>query len=245
MSHIPSDQRHGAYRIGYGRGIIVGAFRSLSFNFGESSLPQFIWQGFHQALQHLPQMKAELSPEIVCSLIEQAATQCGIWKAICEENPQDLLRRLAWGPETSSDAVDDPEPQGKYRSPTWEEEDSSASALRQILQFAVGGGRRGVSGFRVRVGKAFASAPLLAPWFRLGRILGAEAAGIPMEVLHRVAAMAGGGMDTLPHNGAVITLLTVTGLTHRDSYPDIFAITLIKTAAVFVAIAAYRLTGLV
>ena len=38
----------------------------------------------------------------------------------------------------------------------------------------------------------------------------AQAAGIPMEVLHRVAAMASGGMDTLPHNGAVITLLAVT-----------------------------------
>src|SRR5574337_698996 len=52
----------------------------------------------------------------------------------------------------------------------------------------------------------------------------AQAAGIPMEVLHRVAAMASGGMDTLPHNGAVITLLAVTGLTHRQSYKDIFAI---------------------
>ena len=52
-----------------------------------------------------------------------------------------------------------------------------------------------------------------------------EAAHIPMEVLHRVAAMASGGMDTLPHNGAVITLLAVTGLTHRESYRDIFAIT--------------------
>ena len=30
--------------------------------------------------------------------------------------------------------------------------------------------------------------------------------------------MASGGMDTLPHNGAVITLLAVTGLTHRQSY---------------------------
>ena len=30
-------------------------------------------------------------------------------------------------------------------------------------------------------------------------------------------------MDTLPHNGAVITLLAVTGLTHRQSYRDIFA----------------------
>ena len=76
-------------------------------------------------------------------------------------------------------------------------------------------------------------------------IAAADAAGIPMEVLHRVAAMASGGMDTLPHNGAVITLLAVTGLTHRQSYRDIFAITCIKTLAVFVVIAAYYLTGIV
>jgi H+/gluconate symporter-like permease len=73
----------------------------------------------------------------------------------------------------------------------------------------------------------------------------AAAAGIPMEVLHRIAAMASGGMDTLPHNGAVITLLAVTGLTHRQAYRDIFAVTLIKTAAVFVVITVYILTGLV
>ncbi len=70
-------------------------------------------------------------------------------------------------------------------------------------------------------------------------------AGIPAEVLHRVAAMASGGMDTLPHNGAVITLLAVTGLTHRQSYKDIFALTGVKTAAVFVVIAVYYATGLV
>ena len=75
-------------------------------------------------------------------------------------------------------------------------------------------------------------------------IANANAAGIPMEVLHRVASMASGGMDTLPHNGAVITVLAVTGLTHRQSYKDIFAITCIKTAAVFVAIAVYYLTGI-
>jgi H+/gluconate symporter-like permease len=74
-------------------------------------------------------------------------------------------------------------------------------------------------------------------------IANAQAAGIPMEVLHRVASMASGGMDTLPHNGAVITLLAVTGLTHRQSYKDIFAITLIKTAAVFVVIATYYALG--
>lgn len=74
-------------------------------------------------------------------------------------------------------------------------------------------------------------------------IANANAAGIPMDVLHRVAAMASGGMDTLPHNGAVITLLAVTGLTHRQSYKDVFAITVIKTLAVFFVIALFYLTG--
>ena len=73
----------------------------------------------------------------------------------------------------------------------------------------------------------------------------AEAANIPFEVLHRVAAMASGGMDTLPHNGAVITLLAVTGLTHRQSYGDIFAITVLKTLAVFFVILVYYTTGIV
>jgi H+/gluconate symporter-like permease len=50
-------------------------------------------------------------------------------------------------------------------------------------------------------------------------------------------------MDTLPHNGAVITLLAVTGLSHRQSYKDIFAITLVKTMAVFFIIALFYLTG--
>lgn len=72
----------------------------------------------------------------------------------------------------------------------------------------------------------------------------AQRDGISPEVLHRVASMASGGMDTLPHNGAVITLLLITGLTHRQSYKDIFAITCIKTMAVFFIIAIYRITGL-
>ena len=72
----------------------------------------------------------------------------------------------------------------------------------------------------------------------------AQAAGVPAEVLHRVTAMASGGMDTLPHNGAVITLLAITGLTHRQSYKDIFAMTLIKTTAVVVVIGLYYLFGI-
>jgi H+/gluconate symporter-like permease len=75
-------------------------------------------------------------------------------------------------------------------------------------------------------------------------VAAANSAGIPLEVLHRIAAMASGGMDTLPHNGAVITLLAVTGLTHKDSYRDIFAITLLKTAAVGVAIGVFYVTGI-
>ncbi|MCM3727229.1 GntP family permease [Neobacillus cucumis] len=71
------------------------------------------------------------------------------------------------------------------------------------------------------------------------------AANIPPEVMHRVVAMASGGMDTLPHNGAVITLLAVTGLTHKQSYKDIFAITMIKTVAVFFVIALYTVFGII
>ena len=76
-------------------------------------------------------------------------------------------------------------------------------------------------------------------------IAAANAAGIPLEVLHRVASMASGGMDTLPHNGAVITLLAVTGLTHKQSYGDIFVITCIKTWRFSLSSRVYYATGLV
>lgn len=71
----------------------------------------------------------------------------------------------------------------------------------------------------------------------------ATAAGIPAEVLHRVAAMASGGMDTLPHNGAVITVLAITGLTHRHAYGDIFVMTIFKVAAAVFVIVLYRVFG--
>ncbi|MBP6563853.1 MAG: GntP family permease, partial [Neisseriaceae bacterium] len=63
------------------------------------------------------------------------------------------------------------------------------------------------------------------------RTLGADylhminAAGISPDLLHRVATIAAGGLDTLPHSGAVITLLAICGLTHRQSYPQIFMMT--------------------
>ena len=46
----------------------------------------------------------------------------------------------------------------------------------------------------------------------------ANEVGISPELLHRVATMASGCMDTLPHNGAVISLLVICKLTHKTSY---------------------------
>ena len=71
----------------------------------------------------------------------------------------------------------------------------------------------------------------------------ANAAGIPLEVLHRVASMASGGMDSLPHNGAVITIMAVCGLNHREAYPYIFGVVICKTLAAFAIIGVYYLTG--
>ncbi|ONG53346.1 transporter [Pseudoroseomonas deserti] len=55
----------------------------------------------------------------------------------------------------------------------------------------------------------------------------ATALGISPELLHRIAAISSGGFDSLPHNGAVISLLTITGLTHKSSYGDIFVVNLL------------------
>ncbi len=51
--------------------------------------------------------------------------------------------------------------------------------------------------------------------------------GISPELLHRFASIAAGSFDKLPHNGAVITLLVVSQCTHKDSYKDIFVVSVI------------------
>ncbi len=55
----------------------------------------------------------------------------------------------------------------------------------------------------------------------------AQQAGISPELLHRVAVMAAGGLDTLPHCGAVITLLSICKLNHRQSYGNIAVVTMV------------------
>jgi len=61
--------------------------------------------------------------------------------------------------------------------------------------------------------------------------------GISLEWLHRIVAMSSGGLDTLPHNGAVIAMLMICGLTHRQSYKDFAMVTLVIPFSVVIVVA--------
>jgi len=57
----------------------------------------------------------------------------------------------------------------------------------------------------------------------------AAQAGIDPGLLHRVAVIGSGTLDILPHNGAVVSLLAICGLTHRDSYVDIVMVGIVSS----------------
>lgn len=80
-------------------------------------------------------------------------------------------------------------------------------------------------------GLAIALAALGSTYLELART-----AGVSPEVLHRVVVMASGGLDTLPHNGAVITMLAICQLTHRESYADIFMVSVAVPIGVLVVV---------
>lgn len=68
--------------------------------------------------------------------------------------------------------------------------------------------------------------------------------GLNPEVLHRVCSIASGGLDSLPHSGAVITIMMVMGLTHKAGYKDLCMVTLVipilvSIVAVIMGIAMY------
>lgn len=68
--------------------------------------------------------------------------------------------------------------------------------------------------------------------------------GISMDAMHRITALASGGLDSMPHNGAIITLLLVCGMTHRESYKDIAVISIIvPVAAVAILIPVIMMFG--
>jgi H+/gluconate symporter-like permease len=64
--------------------------------------------------------------------------------------------------------------------------------------------------------------------------------GIDPALMHRVAVIAAGTLDSLPHNGAVVTLLAVCGATHKESYFDMVMVAIVGA---IIALAAVILLG--
>jgi H+/gluconate symporter-like permease len=62
--------------------------------------------------------------------------------------------------------------------------------------------------------------------------------GIDPALMHRVAVIGSGTLDSLPHNGAVVTLLAVCGSTHRESYLDITMVGIVGAILALVAVIA-------
>jgi H+/gluconate symporter-like permease len=63
-------------------------------------------------------------------------------------------------------------------------------------------------------------------------------------LLHRVAVIGSGTLDSLPHNGAVVTLLSVCGSTHTEAYKDVFVVAIVGAlVALAVVIALGSLVG--
>ena len=60
--------------------------------------------------------------------------------------------------------------------------------------------------------------------------------GIDPALMHRVAAIGSGTLDSLPHNGAVVSLLAVCGSTHGKSYLDIFMVTIVGALLALVVV---------
>lgn len=60
--------------------------------------------------------------------------------------------------------------------------------------------------------------------------------GIDPSLMHRVAVIGAGALDSLPHNGAVVTLLAVCGTTHRESYLDIVMVAIVGAIIALAAV---------
>ena len=62
--------------------------------------------------------------------------------------------------------------------------------------------------------------------------------GLSPALMHRVAVIGSGSLDTLPHNGAIVTLLAVCGKTHRESYLDIVMTGIVTAILALIAVIA-------
>ena len=72
----------------------------------------------------------------------------------------------------------------------------------------------------------------------------ATAQGIPLEALHRIVSIASIGIDPVPHCGALVTLLAICGLTHKEAYFDIIVLMGMKFFVPFLCVLFYLLTGI-
>lgn len=57
------------------------------------------------------------------------------------------------------------------------------------------------------------------------------AMGVPAAAIHRVASIASGALDSLPHNGYIVTLLNICGCSHKEGYMPLFKLTVLLPAA--------------
>ena len=83
-------------------------------------------------------------------------------------------------------------------------------------------------------GLSIALESLGAGWMQQGSLSGCDP-----ELLHRVASLSCGGLDSLPHNGAVITLLLICRSTHRESYGDIAVVSVLIPLLVTALVVVY------
>ncbi|HVZ10596.1 GntP family permease [Rhodopila sp.] len=60
--------------------------------------------------------------------------------------------------------------------------------------------------------------------------------GMDPALMHRVAVIGSGTLDSLPHNGAVVTLLSVCGVSHREGYLDIVMASVVSAILALVAV---------
>jgi len=64
----------------------------------------------------------------------------------------------------------------------------------------------------------------------------AATTGLDPALMHRVAVIGAGTLDSLPHNGAVVTLLAVCGTKHGESYFDIVMVGIVGALIALVAV---------
>lgn len=98
--------------------------------------------------------------------------------------------------------------------------------------------------FKERIAHGMIGAGVISAAIGMGMQL-ASVLNIDPGAYHRIASIASGGLDSLPHCGAVITLLAVTGMNHKKSYADIGMVTVVIPCIATVAVVILGMMGVV